>query len=325
MSILSDLWIGMIAGTLTLFILSFLLRLVIRPLLPALSQLSANGRRLIAAVLLMLPAFSAIALTVVMATSNHHLPFDLIAHHCHADAAGCAAHGRGSDYLPLTAIGAGLLTVFVSWFLFGALEKLYAIRSSMRGLKPAVSGRLKTALILDVEAPLAFCAGLFSPKVYLSRGLTERLTPDEMDMVHLHEASHIKSMDLMVRFIVSLLSFGQFSSVRSSLMDMLICAQEEVCDQKVARRFGRVETAETLIKVQRLRHSVAMLSPHCVAAIDHGDISARTLALLSPENAASGASRLCIVAGGLLLALAMLVASEPLHHYFETLILSLKG
>ena len=133
MSMLSDLWIGVIAGTLALIVLSCLLRLVIHPLLPALSQLSANGRRLIAAVLLILPAFTAIALTVVMATSNHHLPFDLIAHHCHADAVVCAAHGRVSDYLPLTAIGAGLLTVFVSWFLFGALEKLYAIRIYKKG------------------------------------------------------------------------------------------------------------------------------------------------------------------------------------------------
>ena len=325
MNMLSDLWIGVIAGTMTVLALSLVMRVVLAPMHAGVSCLSANARRIIIPALLVLPAVVGTTLAIIMAVSDHHLPFDLMAHHCHSDAVGCAAHGRVSDYLPLTAIGAGLLTIFLSWTLFGMAEKLHAIVETNQRLQRTVSTRQDTAFILDIATPLAFCAGLFMPKVYVSKGLTERLSADELEMVRLHEASHITGRDLLVRFIVSLLSFGQFGRVRSALMAALVRAQEEVCDQQVARQYGRVETAEMLVKVQRLRQSCSGLSPQILAAVDHGDISARTLALLSPEQTRSRTTKTFIAVAALGLAFALLLASEPLHHFIETLFLSLKG
>lgn len=45
---------------------------------------------------------------------------------------------------------------------------------------------------LDDGAPVAFCAGLFGCRIYVSTGLVRRLRPAELDAVLLHELDHVR-------------------------------------------------------------------------------------------------------------------------------------
>jgi len=45
------------------------------------------------------------------------------------------------------------------------------------------------------DAPLAFCAGILRPRIYVSRGLVDQLRPAELDAVLLHEWHHGQRRD----------------------------------------------------------------------------------------------------------------------------------
>ncbi len=47
--------------------------------------------------------------------------------------------------------------------------------------------------LLDSEVFLCFCAGFISPRLYLSRGTVEKLTPEELEALLLHEKHHLES------------------------------------------------------------------------------------------------------------------------------------
>ncbi|HLQ62028.1 MAG TPA: M56 family metallopeptidase [Candidatus Acidoferrales bacterium] len=49
------------------------------------------------------------------------------------------------------------------------------------------------------EAPTAFCAGAFRPRVLVSEGLVGRLGADELDAVLLHEREHVRNFEPLVR------------------------------------------------------------------------------------------------------------------------------
>ncbi len=65
--------------------------------------------------------------------------------------------------------------------------------------------------LLDSEVPLCFCAGFIAPRIYLSRGLTAKLTPEQLEALLLHEKYHLKNCDplkmLLGRLVVSALFF----------------------------------------------------------------------------------------------------------------------
>ncbi len=45
--------------------------------------------------------------------------------------------------------------------------------------------------LLDSEVPLCFCAGFISPRIYVSRGMVEKLVPQELEALLLHEKHHL--------------------------------------------------------------------------------------------------------------------------------------
>ncbi len=65
--------------------------------------------------------------------------------------------------------------------------------------------------LLDSEVPLCFCAGFISPRIYISRGMVEKLEPQELKALLLHEKHHLKNYDplkmLLGRLVVAALFF----------------------------------------------------------------------------------------------------------------------
>jgi len=65
--------------------------------------------------------------------------------------------------------------------------------------------------LLDFEVPLCFCAGFISPRIYLSRGIVEKLVPQELEALLLHEKHHLENYDplkmLVGKLVVAALFF----------------------------------------------------------------------------------------------------------------------
>ena len=49
------------------------------------------------------------------------------------------------------------------------------------------------------DAPTAFCAGALRPFILVSEGLINRLRPDELDAVLLHEQEHVRTFEPLIR------------------------------------------------------------------------------------------------------------------------------
>jgi bla regulator protein blaR1 len=92
--------------------------------------------------------------------------------------------------LVLAAVG----LVAVAMTILGSVRELAADRSFRRGLA-ATPRPLNDALVIHDERPLAFCAGLFHPRVYVSSGAVALLDEGALNAVLAHEAHHARCRD----------------------------------------------------------------------------------------------------------------------------------
>jgi len=85
-----------------------------------------------------------------------------------------------------------------------------------------------TVVVVETSEPVAFCFGFFHPRICLSSGLIERLTPDQLKAVLSHEAHHRQQYDplrlLLIETLSTLLFFlpvfrewGEITKIRLEL------------------------------------------------------------------------------------------------------------
>jgi Zn-dependent protease with chaperone function len=94
--------------------------------------------------------------------------------------------------LVLAALGLVVLVILVR----GSLRQMLAYRHFVRGIE--VLGPLPGrpgVKVIDDASPQAFCAGYLRPKVYISRGALDLLSPEELGAVLLHEDHHRSTFD----------------------------------------------------------------------------------------------------------------------------------
>ena len=64
--------------------------------------------------------------------------------------------------------------------------------------------------VVDDPAPQAFCAGLLHPRVYVSSGALQLLSPDQLRAVLTHEAHHARQRDPLRLLVIRALADGLF-------------------------------------------------------------------------------------------------------------------
>jgi hypothetical protein len=117
------------------------------------------------------------------------------------------------------------------------------ITSRMPGLEErVVAGR--RVLVVPSARPLAFCAGLLRPRVYVSRGAFERLREEELAAVVVHEAHHAARRDplriLVAGAIGDAYSLGALSRRERALAEL-------AADAAVVRSRGVAPLASALL------------------------------------------------------------------------------
>lgn len=114
-----------------------------------------------------------------------------------------------------------------------------------------VDGRL---VIVDDRAVYAFCAGLLSPRIYLSQGLVGMLEPSELAAVLHHEAAHIRQHDPLRLFLSDLLEWftAPFPVLRTLIARFRIRI-ELAADQAALAVVPPDVLASALLKVARAR------------------------------------------------------------------------
>ncbi len=155
----------------------------------------------------------------------------------------------GIHLLSYAFMGTILLSIFFwlvlwrrQWTKVASLTRnLALLRASSSELKPLTwrLGLEDKVCLLNSKVPFCFCAGFISPCVYLSRGMVEKLEPQELEALLLHEKHHMENYDplkiLLGRLVVSALFF--IPALRDILEQYLI-DKEIAADRSAIRQQG---------------------------------------------------------------------------------------
>ncbi|GEM_PF-4210552 len=139
------------------------------------------------------------------------------------------------------------------YFVIGALKLFLELLGSIRLQKTLLSDQISTdkfkerfsdvksqdyrkIIVVDRDEVFAFVLGFFSPRVFISRGLLENLSKEEISSVLEHEFSHVASFDNLKKLgfavFVYLLPFYFFSK---PIFDFFRLRQELAADKKVGK------------------------------------------------------------------------------------------
>jgi len=216
----------------------------IYPVIKGVLPIAPKPRATILLLLCTIPLLASVAITVLEFTAEK-----LVEPHCHAE---CAAH---VPVVPNEAIGWGFL-ILAAFLLTPALFRLcrhVAREKRLARLLGAVAPRTCGSIrLIDSNEPLAFCAGVFAPTVFVSQGLVRNCSSDELQAIVEHEQAHGRRHDNLQRWMVSLGTFPSLS--RRRLLSDFRLAAEQCCDDAAARTLGDpLLVAHVLVKIQRLK------------------------------------------------------------------------
>ncbi|GAB3317315.1 M48 family metalloprotease [Haliea atlantica] len=95
--------------------------------------------------------------------------------------------------------------------------------------------------------PLAWCAGLWRPRIFLSSALVARLSEADLDAVLAHEGSHARRRDNLRRQLAHWATLCWPRGLRRQLLADLSEQTELACDAAAARRCGAQRLARLLM------------------------------------------------------------------------------
>jgi len=118
--------------------------------------------------------------------------------------------------------------------------------------------RISVGLLMS-DCPLSFVWGFRNPKLVLSSGLLNALTPEQLCGVIEHEAAHYTRRDNIVKLVLSVASYLSLAFPLSRLVLRWRAEQVElVCDEVAAGRTSEpLEIAQALVRVRRAGASLA--------------------------------------------------------------------
>lgn len=108
---------------------------------------------------------------------------------------------------------------------------------------------------LESSAALAFCSGLRRPYIYVSRGVLDRLRPQELDAVLLHELDHVRCREPLCRLLAWSLAEGFFFLPLLKWWSMLRRERAELrADQAAIAGRGPQALARALLVLEDARN-----------------------------------------------------------------------
>jgi hypothetical protein len=225
----------------------------------------------------------------------------------------CLSHG---DWLPnllgWCLLAASALTL--AWALHRASTRRLRGRANLDALSLLGATERPGYTLLDLEQPLAFTAGLWAPRVWVSKGMLDRIGGVGLRAVLAHEAAHARHRDPLRQLLLETAALVLPVPVRKELLTDLGLALERRADEAAAGAIGsRLRVAETLLQAQRM----LALRPLAASFFQGSRLEARVTALLDPPVVAP-ARRLWPWAIGAVATAALL--ADPLHHGVETLL-----
>jgi bla regulator protein blaR1 len=191
-------------------------------------------------------------------------------------AAAGVVKGTTIDPVPIIGLvwGCGVLVVLCHW-----LARWRSVRAVVRAASPfdldfPVPVRTSNSLI----EPGVF--GILRPVLLLPAGIVERLTPEQLQAILIHEATHVRRRDNLTAFLHMLVEAGfWFHPLVWWIGAKLVDERERACDEEVLRFGSEPHTyAEGILSICKL----CVESPlACVSGVTGANLRKRIEAIMS--------------------------------------------
>lgn len=316
--------LGSVAGFALVFVviawsLSLIASLVLRGARARLQRLGPMAERRAAELAAIVPVSLAVisVATLVMQSTlgvDHCEAHD---HHAHL----CVVHGalwieRIWVVVTLAVAGSAMLVrlgLLIASFVRGS--------QSIRELH-ALSREAGDVRIVDSERAFCFVAGVARPSIYVSSRVWSSLSPSERSALIAHETAHVRQGDLRTRVVIEAFLVFAAPLVAERVRTCWLQASERLCDARAAGATGEpASVASAMVSLCRLHTSRPVASLGFTPTA--GELAGRVHAVLAGGPTGERAATLLgrgVLVTSLLLVGAAIVAAEPLHHAFETLL-----
>lgn len=239
------------------------------------------------------------------------------------------AEGFDVTLTTLAAGGAVLLTASVlrgaaAWY--RAARRAQAWTRTAQLLPPVVAGL--PAFRIESAEPVLALVGIFRPRLIVTRGLVDALTPEELAASIEHEIGHYRSWDNLKRLAMRAApDVLHWAPAAGQLERKWAAASEQMADAGASRsRATRLALASALVKVARLMPAAAASLADPISTLGGGgEIAARVQRLIDddPEVGGRGQDVARAVAGAavaVLLVTAYVPLLEHVHRVTEILV-----
>jgi len=122
------------------------------------------------------------------------------------------------------------------------IASLAMLNSSGKKLEPVTRnlGLQGKVEMVDFELPFVFCAGATSPRIYLSSGVANQLTREELEVLLIHEKYHLENHDplkiMLGKILAAALFFFPFLKY---ILGKYLLEKEKAADNKVVQDQGQ--------------------------------------------------------------------------------------
>jgi hypothetical protein len=240
--------------------------------------------------------------------------------HCHP-ATGCATHVPAvhADALLAAALllGAAIAAGTLLWRIARRLRKSLLVARSLSFL--AERPDRQPYEVIESREPFAYCVGLLRPHVMLSRGLIDRLSRAQLEVVLRHELAHAARRDNLRLWLAGLALLPCPRSLKQPLLSSLALAGEQACDRAAASVAGCALVAETL---SALGGAAAPHRAYARLAFEGSTVGPRVEALRAEHLKSPSAFAVAALVTAAYAASAV-AATDFIHHATELLLAAL--
>lgn len=219
------------------------------------------------------------AALVVLLLMNPVLAGLLVPQHCHEGVCGSHTPVYAASAVSLSLVA---LSSFVLLALIAALASGVRRAGRRLGALNALARSTGGNGYRVVETPdlLAWCGGLWRPRILVSRGLLERLEGPQLQAVLAHEKAHAERMDNLRALLLHGATMAWPGRKKRAIARELASDTEQACDQQAARVVG--STGLVAAALTTLEAYAAM--PQHSMAFGAEDSTARLQALAMPAH-----------------------------------------
>ena len=175
---------------------------------------------------LLAPAAASVAILLL---SLPEFAFPFVADHCHD--LDCAPHRLQVSLTTVQAVTKVVILVSLLIIVCALMViQLFYGRNKLQTLNRLAEPTSASYKVLDSKALLAWCSGLIKPKIFISRGLTETLTEEEIQIVLAHEQAHVRRKDNLRKWAIHWFTIAWPKRYRIGIRRELFDYTEHVCD-----------------------------------------------------------------------------------------------